>query len=430
MHKLFYRLYGWIGAVARWIERGFTPAGWLVLGAMVLTGVFGIDTTQSTAYRLFGFLSVLVALALMGARLRRGRFAVERGLPRLASAGEPFEVRLRVTNLGRRAAQALTLMDEPSDPPPSLDEFRGAMRVPTWRRWQRLLESRRAARVANAPAARIEPGATLEVRLPGRALRRGRAHFGAVRVGCDEPLGLARGIVSLPLEHNLTVLPKRYALPVLALPGGRRYQKGGVSLANSVGDSEEFVGLRDYRPGDSLQRVHWKSFARTGRPVVRETQDEYFERHVLLLDTFAAPAENEAFEEAVSVAASFACTIDTQECLLDLMFAGLETYTYTAGRGQLQAASLLEVLAAVGPCTGRAFTDLAQAVLGKAGGLTGCICVLVGWDGARADLIEALRARGVVLRVLCVARRRPDNLPPWATLLVPGRVGEGLAGLA
>jgi uncharacterized protein (DUF58 family) len=429
MHKAFYRLYGWIGRVTRWVERSFTPAGWLVLGALVLTGVFGVDTTQSTAYRLFAFLLVLVTLALAGARLRRGRFAVERALPRLASAGEPFEVRLRVTNLDGRIAQAITVMDEPAEPSPSLAQFRAAIPVPTWRRWQRLLESRRAVRVASAPVARIEAGATLEVRLAGRALRRGRAHFGAVRLGLDEPLGLARGIISVPVEHNLTVLPRRYALPALAMPGGRRYQKGGVSLANSVGDSEEFIGLRDYRPGDSLQRVHWKSFARTGRPVVRETQDEYFERHVLLLDTFATPGKSDAFEEAVSVATSFTCTIDTQECLLDLMFAGLETYTYTAGRGQLQAGSLLEVLAGVVPCDGRPFSDLAQAVLGKAGGLTGCICVLVGWDRARAELVEALRARGVALRVLCVARERPSDLPAWATLLVPGRVGEGLAGL-
>jgi uncharacterized protein (DUF58 family) len=91
-----------------------------------------------------------------------------------------------------------------------------------------------------------------------------------------------------------------------------------VSLAASVGDSEEFLALRDYRPGDPLQRVHWKSFARTGKPVVKDYQDEFFERHALVLDTGSLAGEDAAFEDAVALAASFVYTIDTQECLLDL----------------------------------------------------------------------------------------------------------------
>ena len=88
------------------------------------------------------------------------------------------------------------------------------------------------------------------------------------------------------------------------------------------------MSLRDYRPGDPLRRVHWRSYAKTGEPVVKEFQDEYFTRHALILDTFAVPGGDEAFEEAVSVAASFACTLLTQESLLDLLFLekGLTAY--------------------------------------------------------------------------------------------------------
>ena len=88
-----------------------------------------------------------------------------------------------------------------------------------------------------------------------------------------------------------------------------------------MGDSEEFVALRDYRPGDPLKRIHWRTWARIGRPVVREYQDEFFVRHALVFDTFLS-APTPAFEEAVSVAASFACTVGTQESLLDLLFVG------------------------------------------------------------------------------------------------------------
>ena len=109
MWRLSYRLYRSISALTWWTARTFTPAGLLVLGAAVLTAVFGIDTTQSTAYRLFAFLAVLLALALLAARWRRGRFAFERVLPRAVTVGEAFEYGLRVRNLDARPARGLTV---------------------------------------------------------------------------------------------------------------------------------------------------------------------------------------------------------------------------------------------------------------------------------------------------------------------------------
>lgn len=424
-----FRAYHAVGGVAYWSERTFTAAGMLVLAAMILSGVFGIDTTQSTAYRMFAFLLVLLGIALIGRRWRRGRFAMVRMLPRAATSGENFEYRVRLTNLSQTEAQSLSLRDELADPRPDYAQFCAAMKWPSYRGWLRLIERKRIGRVALASIDKLGPGAAIEVRVAAQALRRGRMHFTRALVGCDEVLGLARGLTTLALEQNLVVLPRRYALPPLSLPGGRRYQQGGVTLASSVGDSEEFIGLRDYRPGDPLQKVHWKSFARLGHPVVREYQDEYFERYALILDTFGVAADAEAFEEAVAVAASFACTIDTQECMLDLMFVGALAYTYTAGRGQLQAGSLLEVLAGVELCTHKRFAELAAALTARAAGLSGCVCILLGWDQARADLIEQLRARGSVLRVLCVSVRPIVDAPSWVTHLVPGKVQEGLATL-
>jgi uncharacterized protein (DUF58 family) len=428
MRKLSYRLYRAVGGLLHRGGRVLTPAGQLACAALVLCGVFGIDTTQSTAYQVFSFLAALLLLAWAGASLgRRGHFTVQRTLPRIAGAGDVFEYRITLVNVGGRPARVLTVSDDLQDPRPDFAQFRDGLRIPTWRGWQRLVQGNRVGRVASVPCERLAPGESVEVKLRGEALRRGRMHFTGVTVACDEALGLARALVALPLADNLIVLPKRYRLPPIALPGGRRLQQGGVSLAASVGDSEEFIGLRDYRPGDPLQKVHWKSFARTGQPVVREYQDEYFERHALVLDTFASAAA--AFEEAVAVAASFACTIDTQECLLDLMFVGDQTHVFTAGRGQLGAGSLLEVLAGVRARVDQPFSTLADGLRERAAGLTGCICILVGWDRARADMIDALRARGTALRVLCVSSSPPVDAPSWLVHLVPGRIQEGLAGL-
>ena len=205
-----------------------------------------------------------------------------------------------------------------------------------------------------------------------------------------------------------------------------------MTLATSVGDSEEFVGLRDYRPGDPLQRVHWKSFARTGRPIVKEYQDEFFERHALVLDTSTDRGEDAAFEEAVAVAASFVYAIDTQECLLDLLFVGREVHNYTAGRGQMRAEHLLEVLAGLAPSAPEAFETLATRVRAHRHRLTSSIVVLVDWDAPRRAFVEALRASGLEVQVLLVCTRNAAPAEPPTGLLVlhPGEMASGLARLA
>ena len=429
MWRISFRLFRAVAAVTHWAGRRFTAAGMLVASGVVVTGAVGADTTQSVAYQAFALLAALTAASALTLPWLRTRVSAERELPRVATAGEPFTYRLRVTNLGGRALDGLSVFEDLADPRPAFDTFRAAMRFPTYRAWKRLINARRAAHIAEQPLPALAPRAQAEIEVRGRALKRGTAHSDGLTVARADPLGLLKSHLRVPRRSNFIVLPRRYTLPPLALPGSRRYQPGGVALASSVGDSEEFVGLRDYRPGDPLQRIHWKSFARTARPIVKEYQDEYFERHALVLDTFAAASDDVQFEEAVSIAASFAWTIDTRECLLDLMFIGAEAYTYTAGRGQMQAGSLLEVLAGVQPCRDKPFAQLGSAVLARRQALTGCICVLLGWDEARAGFIRQLHSYGVATRAIAVCRGPVPDAPGWLLVVEPGKVQEGLARL-
>jgi hypothetical protein len=162
--------------------------------------------------------------------------------------------------------------------------------------------------------------------------------------------------------------------------------------------------------------------------VVKEYQDEFFERHALVLDTFAE-GEGVAFEEAVSLAASYAFTVDTQDCLLDLLFVGAESYCYTAGRGQMQPGSLIEILAGVRAAAGRPFKSLRDAVVERRGALSGCILILLEWDEARRELARTLLRSGLPLQVLVVSGKPIDGAPAWLKVLAPGKIQEGLAKL-
>ncbi|MCC7017855.1 MAG: hypothetical protein IT564_11700, partial [Rhodospirillales bacterium] len=160
----------------------------------------------------------------------------------------------------------------------------------------------------------------------------------------------------------------------------------------------------------------------------REMQDEFFERHALVLDTSGDRSCAERFEEAVSVAASFASTLDTRECLLDLVFIGERPHRLTAGRGLASAVRLLEALAAAQPSPPAAFDRLARSVLAQAHEHAGAILVLLDWDEARAALVRGLRSQGVAVLAFVLVERgaQPPVRSPWLRVLEVGRVGEDL----
>ena len=162
------------------------------------------------------------------------------------------------------------------------------------------------ATVVDVAVPPLAPGAVGGVQAELTPLRRGRLTLGGVNVARSDALGVARTTVTVPVTQSLLVLPRRYPVPSVELPGGRKYHQGGMALASSVGDSEEFVALRDYQPGDPLRRIHWRSWAKLGTPIVKEHQNEFFVRHALVLDTFVDTEPSDVFEEAVSVAASLA----------------------------------------------------------------------------------------------------------------------------
>lgn len=442
MKRLLYRWFSSFSAFQYRLDRRCTRAGSLALGVLGAAVVIGLDTNRTVGYQVFTLVLALVVVSAASSLVFRGRFAVRRILPRFASAGVPLTYRVAITNQTGQRQDGLVLLEELADPRPSFEEFVTARepgeerrnwfdRQVGYPRWAWLVSQKRGAVIPPRPLPPLDVGET-EVTLEITPLRRGHLRFQGVTLARPDPLGLIQALKSIALPQSLLVLPKRYPMAEIRIAGSRKYQPGGVALASTVGDSEEFVSLRDYRAGDPMRRIHWKSFARLGRPVVKEYLDEFFVRHALVLDTFTSHAGDPVFEEAVSVAASVAISMQTQESLLDLMFVGPEAYCFTAGRGVAHTEQLLEVLACVGPCRDKPFRALHHAVLDRHDALSGCVCVLLGWDDARQELVRQLEALGTPTRVLVVGRRETLErlaLPGHVHRLEVGRIAEGLACL-
>ena len=438
----FYRIMSWL---IYWSQRRFTLAGWLVLSAFFLTALTAVDTETLSAYQGFVLLFLLLFIAVVFSWFYRFRYSAVRFLPRLGTAGQAFAYRVRIRNLTRKTQRGLTLLENPADPRPSFQEWL-ARQLAEEKKVRSLRLSRpqqrynpfRIAIVENASVPPIRPSEEVEVQIAVTPLRRGLFRFDGLTLARTDPFGLFRAFSKISAPETMLILPKRYPLPPIALPGTMRLQEGGVALASNVGQSDEFVALREYRRGDPLRRIHWRSWARIGKPIVREFEDEFFSRHALVLDTFCDEPYSENFEEAVSVAASFASAVQTQESLLDLLFVGAQAYCFTTGRGLAHVDQILEILASVRVCTDKPFEALETLALNHAGAVSGCICVMLAWDLPRRRFVEKLKALDIPVRVVVIladAPRKPLDPGPMRDepehfhTLVSGQVEQGLARL-
>jgi len=441
--RWIYPSYVRISGASRRSTRRVSERGQLIQMGIIITAALGVDTELTLIYQLFCFLIVLYFGARLTTLWHRPHLSLHRQMPRYVTAGEPFSYRVRATNLGPRAEEDLRLSDNPVINVPDYEEFAAARepgeedrnaydRFIGFHRFVWLQRVRTGILTNPSQIPTVPVRGSVEVKMEATPLRRGRINLSSMTVAQPDPLGITFGFEHFPDAAQIIALPKRYPLPNgYAPPGGRHYQPGGISSAWSVGESHEFVSLRDYREGDSLRKIHWPSSAKRDKPVVREHQDEFYVRQALVLDTCSA--DGDLLEDAVSVAASFAATVDTGDSLLDLIFLAEEPFLCTAGRGTAHAEQLLEILSSV-TRSRNSFDQLSDAVLHHTQVLSGVMLIVIDYDEARQELVRRLSALGLPLDVLVITREEDIPLPPdgeriRTRALRHGSIGEDLGQL-
>lgn len=104
----------------------------------------------------------------------------------------------------------------------------------------------------------VEAGEEVSLWLNLPLARRGPALAPRLRVESRYPLGLLRSWSLVALEQSCLAWPR--PLRHEECPGDGGEGRREVAQAGQSG-SEEFQGLRDYVPGDSLRQVDWKGYA-------------------------------------------------------------------------------------------------------------------------------------------------------------------------
>jgi uncharacterized protein (DUF58 family) len=238
--------------------------------------------------------------------------------------------------------------------------------------------------------------------------RRGLHTLPRPRAYSTFPFNLFRVGRSRAAEPTLLVLPRFHRILGLDVPVGARYQPGGIALTSNVGESPEYIGNREYVPGDSTRRIDHRSWARLAKPVVREFQEEYYCRVALVLDTFVPPrrrAGREGFadlEAAISLSASVADALSRGEYLIDLFAAGPELYVFRAGRHTAHFENILEIVACVEACRENPFDTIAPALADELSNISTVVFVLLDWDASRRLLARTAAEMGCSVKILIV----------------------------
>lgn len=268
----------------------------------------------------------LVTAAFIGRS--RYRLALVRTVtPQLVAAGQPSRVNLSLTNEGRTPSGVLLLEDHVPYVLGTRPRF--------------VLEG-------------IGHGWRRHVTYQVRSDIRGKFDIGPMSVRVSDPFGLVELGRAFRTTVPLIVTPRTVPLPNIPLGGAWTGSGDNRPRAFAIGSAED-VTVREYRRGDDLRRVHWRSSARTGELMVRREEQPWQSRATLFLDNRLRSHRGQgiasSLEAAVSAAASIAVHLSHRGFTVRLVTAAGEdpTNAWHFRNADLNTGPLLEALAVVQP---------------------------------------------------------------------------------
>jgi uncharacterized protein (DUF58 family) len=388
---------------------------WAIFLLWIVTAVFAFASGRTLAFNLWYFVTGVIVVSLAWAWLNQRGLVLRRATrTHRSQVGKYFEETLELVNRSRWPKLWVEVHDF-SD-----------------------LPGHQVSRVVNS----LGRSATSRWQVRTLARRRGRFTLGPVTLTSGDPLGIFRFTREMPETASLVVTPPTFDLPGFSPPTG--YLPGGESVHRRTPYVTSSVsGIRDYVPGDSINRIHWPSTARTGRLISKEFELDPLADVWIFLDMYEdAQAEapwNEADEDVVlpwltrraeqielppstveygvTIAASLA-----QHFLQSDREVGFLSYAETRevvqpDRGERQLTRLLEILAVIQP---RGHLPIAEALANDGATLarhTTLIVITPSTDSRWITVLRGLRARGVHGVAILLAGRTFGPAPDWAPTL-------------
>jgi uncharacterized protein (DUF58 family) len=234
-----------------------------------------------------------------------------------------------------------------------------------------------------------------------------------------DPFGMCELQRSFSSRDTLVVTPQVHQLPHVALAG--EWTGSGESRARSLASAgEDDAGIREYRVGDDLRRVHWRSTARLDKVMVRREEQPWQARATVLLDSRSTAHGGEgpgsSFEWSVSAAASVGVHLVRSGYHVRLVTdtgANLEGTNLSVDGGSSDVeGALLDALAVIEMSAGESLRD-AGTSLRRGGGEGLVIAVLGSLELEETRMLARLR-HGSTAAVAILLDTNTWNIGPTA----------------
>jgi uncharacterized protein (DUF58 family) len=287
----------------------------------------------------------------------------------------------------------------------------------------------------------------LPVPLPGRALglrsraqrswiaivpltRRGTFRIEPMVVRTGDPFGFFEAAATVGRPTVITVFPRVVPLPRWRLANA--FLEGTHSAPERTLQTTPLATtVRPYAPGDSFNRIHWRSTARLGEIQVKEFDLEQTADVWIFVDLEAAIhtgfGDVSTVEEAMRVAASIA-----EDAILENRAVGLTTsarrlVSIPADRGPRQRQKIMQLLAAVEADGSAPLAELLLAGLPKLRRGMTAVVITPSRERQWVRALAPLRSRGVTAAVVALDA---DSYAHYDTSRKPAETSESGSDLA
>lgn len=293
---------------------------WITFVLLVALFIAGLLTGYSYFFRLSYLLSGILVLGLAWARLSLWGLEVKAGRrPQRLRAGSSFNEVIKVYNFSPIPKIGIQLQEESS-----------------------------IAESALTHSLNLAPQTSHSVVLSTPALERGCYSLGPTSVIVSDPFRLFRQKRLVRPASDLIVHPRVFYLPGLLSPksdlsGDSRSGRRLPYLSPKASD------IREYYPGDSLNRIHWPLTARWQKLMVKEFDTDPSHNIWIILDMASSAQRGRGWESTeeygISIAASLAQHFLRQGFSLGLEAHGDPHLKMLPDRGTRQVIRVMDALA-------------------------------------------------------------------------------------
>ena len=290
------------------------------------------------------------------------------------------------------------------------------------------------------PWLEIHNPTTLPGGLPGRAItlgghaerswlirapltRRGHFRIEPLHIRTADPFGFFEAAATVGQGISVVVYPRLESLPVWRLPSAS-LEGSHASPERTLQTTPLATTVRPYAPGDSMNRIHWRSTARHGEIQVKEFDLEQTADAWIVLDLQRAIQTGRGDESTTEVAIRAAAAI-ADKALIENRAVGMTVNARRPAylppdRGGRQHLKIMQLLAALEP-DGEA--PLVEALVQSVGrlrrGMTAVI-VTASVDPAWVRVLATLRGRGVAAVVVLLDAPAFDRIAQQTRAAVSG----------